>query len=592
MSYDKHTWVSKEVIKAKNLNHMEDGIYNEEQRATNAENQISQSVTNENTRATNAEGALGNRVSATESAITTLNGSDQVVGSVDYKIAQATVNMGGYKVVADHTAVVNPSDKYIYLEPDAQATGSDVFSEWVWSDFEVPETFAWYCVGETSLDLSDYIKNTDLATTTTPGIVIVDGTTISINNGVITANVQGGVTSFNGRTGAIIPQAGDYTASDVGLGNVGNFKAVSTVASQGLTTTEQTNARANIGAGTSSFSGSYNDLSDKPSIPTATSDLTNDSDFVADASYVHTDENYTSAEKSKLSGIASGAEVNVQSNWNESDNTSDAYIQNKPSIPSKTSDLTNDSGFIDYKAVSTVANQGLSDTEKANARTNIGAGSSSFSGDYNDLSNKPTIPSNTSDLTNDSNFVADASYVHTDNNFTATLKDKLDGIASGAEANVQADWNESDSSSDAYIANKPSLFSGNYNDLSNKPTLGSAAALDVAASGNASSTEVVKGDDTRLTDSRTPTSHTHTTSQITDFPTLGSAATYDVPTTGDASSSQVVKGDDSRLADSRTPTSHTHIVSDITNFPTIPGGVKIGTTKAGATDTTLYFIRS
>ena len=30
------------------------------------------------------------------------------------------------------------------------------------------------------------------------------------------------VTSFNGRTGAIIPQAGDYTASDVGLGNVTN----------------------------------------------------------------------------------------------------------------------------------------------------------------------------------------------------------------------------------------------------------------------------------------------------------------------------------------------------------------------------------
>lgn len=43
------------------------------------------------------------------------------------------------------------------------------------------------------------------------------------------------------------------TKSDVGLGNVGNFKAVSTVASQGLTSTEQSNARANIGAGTSSL---------------------------------------------------------------------------------------------------------------------------------------------------------------------------------------------------------------------------------------------------------------------------------------------------------------------------------------------------
>ena len=57
------------------------------------------------------------------------------------------------------------------------------------------------------------------------------------------------------------------TKSDVGLGNVGNFKAVSTVASQGLTDTEKSNARANIGAGTSSFSGSYNDLTNKPTIP-------------------------------------------------------------------------------------------------------------------------------------------------------------------------------------------------------------------------------------------------------------------------------------------------------------------------------------
>ena len=57
-------------------------------------------------------------------------------------------------------------------------------------------------------------------------------------------------------------------------------------------------------------------------------------------------EDFTTAEKTKLAGIAAGAEVNVQSNWNEADSTSDAFIQNKPSIPAKTSDLQNDSGFI------------------------------------------------------------------------------------------------------------------------------------------------------------------------------------------------------------------------------------------------------
>lgn len=55
---------------------------------------------------------------------------------------------------------------------------------------------------------------------------------------------------------------------------------------------------------------------------------------------------YTTAEKNKLSGIATGAEVNVQANWAETDSSDDAFIKNKPSIPSKVSDLTNDTGFI------------------------------------------------------------------------------------------------------------------------------------------------------------------------------------------------------------------------------------------------------
>ena len=57
---------------------------------------------------------------------------------------------------------------------------------------------------------------------------------------------------------------------------------------------------------------------------------------------------------------------------------------------------------------------------------------------------------------------------------------------------------------------------GAYSDLSGKPTLGTAAAKDVPVSGNASTTQVVMGDDTRLTDARTPVSHTHTLSEITD----------------------------------------------------------------------------
>ena len=114
----------------------------------------------------------------------------------------------------------------------------------------------------------------------------IDGNTLSIVSGGgsssvnLPAGLQLGETSSTAYRGDRGKTAYDHsqltsgnphnvTKTDVGLGNVGNFKAVSTEANQGLTTTEQSNARTNIGAGTSSFSGSYNDLTDKPTIPAA-----------------------------------------------------------------------------------------------------------------------------------------------------------------------------------------------------------------------------------------------------------------------------------------------------------------------------------
>lgn len=61
----------------------------------------------------------------------------------------------------------------------------------------------------------------------------------------------------------------NITKDNIGLGNVGNYKAVSTNANQGLSNTEKSNARSNIGAGTSNFSGNYSDLSNQPTLGTA-----------------------------------------------------------------------------------------------------------------------------------------------------------------------------------------------------------------------------------------------------------------------------------------------------------------------------------
>ena len=76
------------------------------------------------------------------------------------------------------------------------------------------------------------------------------------------------------------------------------------------------------------------------------------SDLVDDTG--QTNKFMTSAEKTKLSGIATGAEVNVQSDWDVSDNTSDAFIKNKPTIPVVDASLsTSSTNAIQNKAVAT-----------------------------------------------------------------------------------------------------------------------------------------------------------------------------------------------------------------------------------------------
>ena len=55
---------------------------------------------------------------------------------------------------------------------------------------------------------------------------------------------------------------------------------------------------------------------------------------------------YTTTEKTKLAGVADGAEVNVQADWNQVTNTADDYIKNKPTIP--TSQWTTAGNNITY----------------------------------------------------------------------------------------------------------------------------------------------------------------------------------------------------------------------------------------------------
>lgn len=104
-----------------------------------------------------------------------------------------------------------------------------------------------------------------------------------------------------------------------------------------------------------------------------------------------------------------------------------------------------------------------------------------------------------------------------------------------------------DSDSRLYDARTPTTHSHSISDLP------------VASSGSSSSTHIVRADDSRLNDSRTPTAHNHDASHIN----AGTLNISRIPT--GSTSSTVCIGNDSRLSDARTPTAHNHILANITD---------------------------
>ena len=71
---------------------------------------------------------------------------------------------------------------------------------------------------------------------------------------------------------------------------------------------------------------------------------------------------YTTAEKEKLGGIAAGAEVNVQSDWSQSDDSKDDFIKNKPTIPDVSGKADKVSGGTENNFAALDANGNIKDS--------------------------------------------------------------------------------------------------------------------------------------------------------------------------------------------------------------------------------------
>lgn len=168
------------------------------------------------------------------------------------------------------------------------------------------------------------------------------------------------------------------------------------------------------------------------SVPTKTSDITNDSGYITKAvndltNYYKKQETYTQTEiNNKLSAIPKFAITVVSSLPTQNIQTTTVYLV---SSGEETNNLYTEYIYVNNKWEILGRQQlDLSPYARSDSLATVAT-----TGSYADLIDEPT---KLSQFTNDKNFPSDASYVHTDNNYTTSDKNKLGGIAAGAQVNT------------------------------------------------------------------------------------------------------------------------------------------------------------
>ena len=226
-----------------------------------------------------------------------------------------------------------------------------------------------------------------------------------------------------------------------------------------------------------------------------------------------------------LEAIETRLSVVEQSIMNNEGVTSYLDLTDKPSIPTKTSELQNDSGFVD----SIFVNQTIADLDT----DGVGGGVTS----YNDLTDKPTIPTKVSELQNDLGLV-DAVFVN------QAITDINTGGGVGGDKTVVTD---SAKNGEIIVDGAPILayddseVSDRITTLENNPGGGM----------NYDDTEL-----RNLIDSKAPNDHTHSeiTTLDTRVTTLESAGTG----TGDAYDDTAILYEIDALKLNKSDVNHTH----------------------------------
>ncbi len=385
-----------------------------------------------------ADAALSGRITTLEADPTTATAVAAVQADVDQNEVDADAALAAVQADVDQNeADCDSAITAVQADVDANEAAALAGRNTIQADVDANEAAALAARNVIQADVDQNEADSDaadLALSNRLNTLEADPTTASA-----VAAVQADV-DLNEANLATVATSGSYNDLS-GKPTLGT--AAATDATAYATATQGSTADTAVQPGdlsTVATSGSYSDLSGKPSIPTI------DPDTVIDANYVATDENFTTADHTKLDGIAAGAEVNVVT-----------------SVASKTGAVTLVKGDVGLGNIdnTTDANKPVSTATQTalDAKADLTGGKL-----------------NTSQLPD----IAIAEYKGNVANQTAMLAvtgEKGDWVIRNDDSKVYVITGTDPTDAGDWTAlSYPAGFSGAYNDLSGKPTLGTAAA--------------------------------------------------------------------------------------------------------------------
>ena len=304
----------------------------EKQRALKAEAALDSKIathTNEiNTAlATKADKSTTYNKTEVDSKVSTINQTKQdklTAGSgikIENNTISSTLDVQLYKIV-DSLPTQDVEPGKIYLVLSEISTESNKYTEYVYVNNE------WEIMGSytANVDLSGYLTKTDAASTYQPkGNYALKTDIPDVSDKADTSYVNSQIQTVNTEMNK---KANKADLSLVATSGSYNDLTNKLKAGSGVTITSDNTINTSVDL--SGVTNSISELDSKIEAEISRATIAESNKVDKEVGKGLSTNDYTTDEKNKLAGIASGAEANIQSDWNQTSASADDYIKNKP----------------------------------------------------------------------------------------------------------------------------------------------------------------------------------------------------------------------------------------------------------------------